>query len=412
MIYLRKIFNQKSNRLLIYIDQAIISGSNFLIAIVLTRLLGIESYGQFALIWMITFFFSSIQQSLLIAPLYTLSNKYDKTEKFDFHNTLKGLQNILSLISFGVSLILLFFLYYPAFNLVEILVISLSISGYLHLDFYRRIMFLKKKTLKLLILDCIYYPLSIILLIVTSELDSIQLFNHFFNLFVLSVICLSILHKELKFSINIEQIKRQWYTIWEYSKFLIYTSLLQFLTGNLFLILTGTILSSAHLGTIRICQNIMGVLHILFNAFENYIPIKASREYNQHGYKGLKLYYHKLLKQTGPLILLFCALIAIFNTVLLDFIYNVTSQTTSVVLMLFSLIYIFIFVGTLQRFFIRTIEKNKIIFRGYLIATIISLIICFPIVTHFGVIGATIGLLVTQITYVTYYQFMINKSYD
>ena len=412
MKYLLKILPQNKGRLLIYFDQVIISGSNFIFAIVLTRILGISSYGEYALIWMITFFFSSVQQALIIAPLYTLSEKYKNQDKIEFHTTLKQYQNVLSIITFIISTIILSIFYNTTqANLPNLITIAFAITGYIHIDFQRRMMFLQKEFIHIIILDLIYYPLSIILLFTASLFFNITLLNHFQILASLSLVCLIICHKKLEYHLNFQRLKESWSIIWEYSKYLFYTSLLQFLTGNLFLILTGTILSSSHLGAIRICQNIMGGMHILFSAFENYIPIKASKIFNQNGFDGLRKYYKKLIIDTGPIILTFNILIILFNKQLLKLLYNIDNQNTRIVLILFGIIYPFIFIGTLQRFIIRTIEQNKIIYTGYLISTIISLIICYPIVYYYGVIGATTGLLITQIIYVFYYQLMIKKTY-
>src|SRR5688572_4823975 len=55
------------------IDQALVSGTNFAMAIVLARILGIAAFGQFSLVLVIIFFCLQIQQALITAPMMTLS---------------------------------------------------------------------------------------------------------------------------------------------------------------------------------------------------------------------------------------------------------------------------------------------------------------------------------------------------
>lgn len=65
---INKLRNKKT---LVFLDQIIVSGSNFLLGILLARNLGIEEYGQFALLWLIVLFFSSLQLSFIVSPMLT-----------------------------------------------------------------------------------------------------------------------------------------------------------------------------------------------------------------------------------------------------------------------------------------------------------------------------------------------------
>ena len=56
---------------LIFIDQAIVSGSNFLISILVLRFIGIENFGIFSFIWLLLLFINSVQLAYIISPLLT-----------------------------------------------------------------------------------------------------------------------------------------------------------------------------------------------------------------------------------------------------------------------------------------------------------------------------------------------------
>jgi O-antigen/teichoic acid export membrane protein len=65
----------KNKKLLVFLDQALVSGSNFVLGILLARYLGVAGYGQFALLWLIVLFFSSLQLAYIISPMLTLVQK-------------------------------------------------------------------------------------------------------------------------------------------------------------------------------------------------------------------------------------------------------------------------------------------------------------------------------------------------
>ena len=60
---------------------------------------------------------------------------------------------------------------------------------------------------------------------------------------------------------------------WSFSQWLVYSSLLQWGTGNLFIIMAGTLLGPWAVGVIRIMQNTMGLFNVLFIFLENVLPI-------------------------------------------------------------------------------------------------------------------------------------------
>ena len=82
------LFKLKSNKPLVFLDQAIVSGSNFILGILLARNLGIEGYGYYSLIWLVVLFFSSMQLASLISPMMSLGpkKKYNCSKKLLFYN--------------------------------------------------------------------------------------------------------------------------------------------------------------------------------------------------------------------------------------------------------------------------------------------------------------------------------------
>ena len=62
------------------VDQAMVSGVNFLTGIILVRYLGLEEFGRFTLAWLIVLFFNSIQFAAVISPMMSIGPKQAEIE--------------------------------------------------------------------------------------------------------------------------------------------------------------------------------------------------------------------------------------------------------------------------------------------------------------------------------------------
>ncbi len=173
--------SSKKHQLFVLTDQALVSGVNFLVAILLTRYLGLETFGIYATAWLIVLFFSSIQQALIIAPLYTL---YAKTiDKTEFITQSLNLQTLFSLLASICTLIIttatLFF--YNTWELSSLLyTLPLATGAFLLQDFFRRKNFVEHKSATVFIADCFAYglqPIAIFVLVYFNQLTITSFFT-------------------------------------------------------------------------------------------------------------------------------------------------------------------------------------------------------------------------------------------
>ncbi len=83
---------KKYEKLIPLLDQAIVSGGNFLIGIILTRVLGLQSYGEYSLLWLLVLFASSIQHAGILTPMYTFAPQLEKEKQRTYLHNLLALQ--------------------------------------------------------------------------------------------------------------------------------------------------------------------------------------------------------------------------------------------------------------------------------------------------------------------------------
>lgn len=398
-------------------DQAVVSGANFIISLLLARYLGVEQFGLYALAWMVILGGSSLHQATVVAPLYSLYPKQEDKRSF-----LKNLcyTNLLYTPLVALSIwvfVTVSFWSKPAWSLPNgALLISLTAFLYITYDFLRREAFVQEKSVIVLIADIIAFgsqPIAILLF--SSSLDLMTVFMITASLMAagIAVLILSQLAHFIDIMVH-TRTTTSWHnhmkTILNYAKYLMGTAILQWFSGNFFLIAAGGILGPVAVGAVRIAQNIVGVLHILFQAMENIIPVKAADLLHHQGKSSMYRYFKKMTTGTGLIVLLILTAIAIFREQIISLLYGIEYLPYQGILVGYCILYLLVFIGTMSRFIIRTVEKNGAIFISYLFTTAFSLFFAQDIITAYGVYGIIIGLLSVQVITLSVFSYSLKTS--
>mgnify|MGYP003674218489 CR=1 FL=1 len=403
----------KNKKLLVFIDQGLVSGSNFLLAIYLARMLSIDAFGIYALLWMIALFFLSVQQAALTTPMYSLEPKY-LGESPERVSSLVIIQCQFSFISAAFVACLLFVLsVLQAKWSVGLLVIPFSFTVLLLLlqDFMRRVFCLKERYFVVIIMDVVAYLGLLGLLYFFSNHDQINLsdvFTFYSISFMLSVLFAFFKIGRVKYKKGeIGVIFREY---WHFSKWLSLANILQWLASNLFVAVAGYILGVWVVGVIRVFQSAMGVFHVVFQALENFVPISASKIYQKSGLQALLKYIYKC-GIWGIIFTILSSAIVIIVTPesLISYIYGSQYAVYGYLLYWYLFIYLLIYLGTLSRYILRTLEITKTIYKAYMYSVILSLLCVWPLVEYFKIKGVVIGVVLTQVVMLWVYLHSINN---
>jgi len=411
---IRKLINvtsKNTHQLMVLFDQALVSGVNFLIAILLARLLGIEDFGLYVFGWMLVLFVSSVQLAFIVSPLFTIYPKQKNAS-----NYLGGLHVVqlgFSIVTFVLSLVVVkaVFIYKPEWE-IEGVFYSLPLVAALFVlqDFYRRINFTLKKPIRSLISDSVSYggqPIGILLL---NHFEILSIHHIFLAISVLFSVSITYNLPKINLTLNISNIKNTISENWLFSKYLVGTALLQWVSGNFFIIVAGGVLGAVAIGAIRIAQNVVGVLHVLFLAMENIVPIKGAEILDKKGNISSLRYFKQMLFKGGALTLIVLLLIAFFRTQIISIFYGDEYLQYVNLLLGFTALYVLVFVGTILGFVIRTFEMNSIFFWSYIITTLFGLMVAQPLITKTGIYGVLIGLFISQLINISFYVIKLNSK--
>lgn len=404
----------KSGTAAIYADQALVSGLNFLSSVLLARYLGLEGFGVYSIAWLGVMIASSFNQPFIIAPMQTLSGKKADVAYSDYMQALVFKQlffaTLMGLLSFFVVIIMSYVLDKWKVQSI-ILAFPLAVFAFLLQDFFRRYFFVIGKPYKSLLIDAIAYGGVLVAafaihFVRSMDAQFILLLTSVFFLYASLVGLWSL--DQLRF--NPRVIKQTILEHWDFSKWLTVTALLQWFSGNLFIIAAGAILGPVAVGVTRMAQNIVGITHVLFLAMENIVPVRASNHQREGGNEEMFRYLWKFALQMGAVTLTLLTLIAIFSNQIILLFYGPEYAIYQHILIGFCALYVIVFMGYPLRYAIRTLENTRLIFVSFIASSVFSVLTAYPIIKAFGLNGVLIGLGITQLITLFFYYFSLRKE--
>ncbi len=415
--YIQSLLKKDLSKVLVLIDQAIVSGGNFMLGLVLIRLLGLEQYGLFAMLWMGVLFALSLQQAFVTKPLMTLAIGQEKAEQHNYFHALWNIQCFFG----GLIVLLLCGATYTCSTFdgaPEWLAYVPSIASiayfYLLQDYIKKTCFIKKEYEKPMVIDGLNYSIIFSGLYYFHLTESTSLWN---TLMLVGVgyLTSTLLYSKRLFFKNKNAVSPFYGELlkkhYHFSSWLLGTSILQWFSGNFFLIAAASTLGTTAVGAVRMGQNIVGLCHILFLAMENIVPAEAAQLFLQKNSRALGQYLLNIGLKIGAIVLIILLAMAIAAPNLIHWIYGANFVSYSYVVWGYCLLYIFVYLGYPIRYFFRTIQFTKPIFVAYCFGTLFSLALAFPIVNTWGIVGLLVGLILSQIlTLVVYAYFLRNKA--
>ncbi len=382
------------------LDQGLVSGTNFLVGILLVRYLGIEQYGVFVLVWMIVQFFLGVQNALIISPMMSIAPKMPEEERVGYYASTFILQLCLLLMVFATTIvfILLPSQFRPEWLTNEALLPLLACFVFVQLqDYIRRNLFSNMASRQAFYVDVVAYGVQLpLIFFVVRAYPSVEVALLVIAAAMLAAVGLGYRWLTVR-GVSKANLKLVTIRHWVSSKWLLGSTILQWLSGNYFLIVAATLLGPAVVGAIRAAQNLLGLTHILFQGLENVVPREASLRYHEHGSLALRHYLTKvlLLLMIGTGLVAFAA--AIFAEPLLWLVYGNLDQSSVIAMMWYVPIYMLIATSLPLRAGLRSLEQTRAIFVAYVIGAAFSITAAHYFVDHYAVNGVMAGMLAVQI---------------
>jgi O-antigen/teichoic acid export membrane protein len=384
-------------------DQSVVSATNFLTNVMLARFMGLREFGVFALAWMSVLFVNSLQTALIVAPMMSIGPKQEEKDRPSYFGAVVFQELVLVTFCFVLVFAALkvsssIFPYAGLQRLV--LPLAVSAFAYQMQDFFRRYFFTTRQSRRALADDALSYLAQLPILFLlhrTGHLNSATALWAMAGTSLLGLLLGWFWLEPVEF--NGERIKAISKRHWKISRWLGASALLQWTSGNLFLIAAPVYYGAAAAGILRASQNLMGVTHVWFQGLDNVVPVETARRLQEGGVHSMLTYTRSVLVKWGGMTLLFAIVMATAPGFWLHLIYGPAMVQYGYVLRLYALLYVMIFVGGPLRAGLQALEFTVPIFWSYLAMTTFAFAFAVPMAKWLGLSGTMLGLIATQVLF-------------
>jgi O-antigen/teichoic acid export membrane protein len=173
-----------------------------------------------------------------------------------------------------------------------------------------------------------------------------------------------------------------------------WTSGYAFLYGGMFLI--GTVIA----GYVIALKNLFGFSSVVFQFYESYVTPRAVKETS---YNGLIKKLWELSKESILIIVIVILLVNFFREEIILSIYGTEYVKYTYLIPFFSLLVGLEFMQKPLLIIIRRYDLTKVVFKAYLLNTIVSVLCVYPLMKLFGALGIVLGLLLLQVSLLLVY---------
>lgn len=384
-----------------FADQAVVSAANFLTSLIVARLLGVESFGTFSIVWLVLLFVQSLQIALILTPMLSIGPKTLADAAVDYYASVQPLQIGFAIVSGLISAGALC-LAGPMLGIGEsgpglAFPLALAVVATQMHEFFRRYCFARSLSSKALHIDLVRYgfQFAAMLYIFNRGQGSVQ--NTLLAISASAVLGLVVLARDFPaLSWQRSHIFKTLVRHWNMSKWLVSSALLQWTSGNFFALAAGAMLGPAAVGAMRAAQNLMGVTHVFFQALDNWAPVRTARIHTENGLLAMRRFTRRMLLFTGVATILAVLVLALPARLWLSLLYGPDYGQYGWLVMLYGLSYFFMALHAPYRYTFVAIEDTRPVFFGYMIAAMFSVIGVYPLLTMFSMHGAMTGIVMTQ----------------
>lgn len=379
-------------------EQFTYSVQSFFILIVASKVLSNYEFGLFNIISLASVLASAVLISITFSPMVPLRVKLLINQVSDY-------DSMVVVISLFYALLLLilscsYFLYEGSDFFL-----SLSLGGYFSLrvchEFVRRYLIVIERAFDALLMNLLAIVFLFFLYIYDFELNlTLQQFIFFFSacyLFILLIQLNYVFIKNKSIKTNIYTKELMLLHIKE-SKWLFFSSLLQIFSANYFLVALVNIQGGFQLAVFRSIQNITNLFNPLISYFDNSIYVELCRNKNISSERYVLRKLIKFILLLSPILLT----INLFSRDILKFLYNDKISEYWVLTPIFSMSVIVVIMTTFFRIYLRSKSINSSSFWAYIVITAIAFSTSTHLVTKYGVLGASIGVLATQVVFLLF----------
>lgn len=387
-------------------DQTIMSATNFVTSIVLARHLGLDEFGFFALIWLCVLLFQALQASLISAPLLSMGPKQALLAKERFFTLMFAQQMLFSTTS--VSLVVVgcavaaISIEYNNWISLSLSLVAATLAA--QVQEFARIQNYAQNRVRLAFVTGVVRnaaQLTGLLLLLNSPIEADVPMVLLVFAAAAAIGAASVMTSFPPLPASRSGLAAHIMRNYRFSRALVGSSVLQWLSGNFMLVVAGTLLGPSAVGALRAVQNLLGLAHIFFLGVDKVMLPRAAALLKHGGARPFRTLIGRLMILSVVVTGLACFVAIVMPTQLLALLYGEVYASYGGLVYGLSIAY---FLGglvvPLQIAFI-ALEKTHILLIGYAVSASVVLIASYPLIVAFGIWGAITTSILTTASLLT-----------
>ncbi len=350
---------------------------------------------------------SGISASLVTSPTKVLGVSIENKNSIYFTNQLR-FQNLLSIV-----LAIFFSLGVYLFTKIELLTIIFSGLTVYFLQCYelmRAFHLTRFEYKKLLLVDSFVHFARIILLYILYSFGYLSASTSFLVLLVTYSFSWLSMKDYLTADTNKESFREVILANWKYGKWLLLETTAFLASSRIYLYLIGLLLSLELAGVLAAVQNLLNSANVIVMGVMAFAIPVARKKYLQSGHlswmQWLLFIGTVLVFVVGVLLII----VSIYSNEIMNIVYSEFYAKYSYLIPILGIAYIISTVNTVLSAAFRTVEQPQKGAYAKFVSAIITLLISYPLLLNWGLIGAVTGLILTQVIWLMVYTYFLAKG--
>lgn len=411
---LRRLTAGRGGTLASLLDQALVSGFGFLTGIATARLVGIEEFGVFALVLIVTAFAQGLHNALVTAPMMTLAGTRRQVPDAYYASLLTGALCLSALAGIGVAA-MLGALFAARADPVPLALVAAAAGLTLaqNMQFtLRRMAFSQGRSGQALAMD-LARPVLFVVLLGAAWLSGARLTAGL----LLWLLAASALATTVPLALSVWRAggRRQYLGAvarrhLRFARWLFPVVFVTFGQEQVVWILVGVALGDEVLGGLRAAQYLVGLVLLLLAATENTVPTAAGRAFAAGGTPALRRYLLKVTLGLGGLVAVLLVAIAAPAGLWLGIVFGRDFAPYAGCAQVLAVGVGLSFLRDMAGHHFRATHRPEVIFQAFVASLVVSLAVLYPLLAGFGVIGAALVIAVGHATSMVYLVIAVMRA--
>ena len=380
-------------------DQALMSAANFATIVVLARELAPADFGAFVLAYTALLLLNGLQTALVTQPHNVLGQTGHADDYADY-TTSTAVGQLIFIVPFaGLALVAAAVTQIVAPGAAPALSLAFvpALVAWQLQEFGRRVLYTEGRLGAAFAADAVSYGGQVAALATLAAADRLSAPFALYAVAATSalggVVAGWAIRGSLRGRVDISLAARNW----SFGKWLGAAIAASWLAGHLYIYLAAVLIGPTASGALKAAQVILGPLNAFFLFLFTVLPIRFSGTRDRAGDVGVDADLRRAYLATSPLVVVYCALAAVFAGPVLDLLYGETYDAYANVVALFAVYYLVMHVVYLLTSALTARRMTRSLFKGSAYGGLVGVTLGWPLVVAWEAEGAVVGMIVSAV---------------